>query len=308
VSFYELLIFFHVFLLRIVNTTQHALRYKQEGCSSFTSGTYFSFERDGSKPVDGSHSSTSPTAFRNCRTVFPGRSGALAHTADSSYLSSLISAHLPFETLASLAFMFNFHDRLRQKFSVQLTDESSRISSHWSPGFSLESVGVSQVVAIPCVDGRAIEISVSITVPSGNLSSYTKIVRLCPKYVLVNKLERPIRLWQDSSTLHSSFIDFGESSFNSGNQPRSKNTSSSNVNFVGTRSSSIDRETGISPGTLAHRAALYVTSARPDEVLPFILPDSRAERHLRFDLGDNWRLTSSIKADVPANYGNRFCL
>lgn len=285
----------------IVNTTQHALRYKQEGCSSFIGGTYFSTERDGTKSVDGSRS---PTSIKNCTTVFPGQSGALARAADAIELSNLISPHVSFDSLASLAFMFNFHERVRQKLSIQVANDDTYMTSNWSLGFSLESVGVSQVVAIPFSDGRALEISVSITVPPGNLSSYTKVVRLCPKYILINKLERPIRLWQDSSTLHSSFIDFGELSFNSDNQSTGKKSSSSDIILLDTKFSSLDRDTGISPGTLAHRTALYVTSVGPAEVVPFVLPDSRAERHLRFDFGDHWRLTSSIMADIPANYGN----
>ena len=286
----------------IVNTTEHALRYKQDGCPSFASGTYFSSARNGSKPVDGSHYSSSRAFVRENRSIFPGRKGALSHAGDSSELASLTSTSVPLDTLASLAFMFNFHERVRKKLSLQLTDEDSQFSSSWSPGFSLDSIGVSQVVAIPCVDGRALEISVSITVPMGNLSSYTKIVRLRPRYVLVNKLERPIRLWQDSSILHSSFGYFGESSFTFS---ESRNKANSYATLIGTGSGLIDRDTGISSGTLAHRSALYVTSARSSELLPFFLPDTRLERHLRFDFGSNWRLTSSVKADVPGNYGER---
>jgi hypothetical protein len=161
---------------------------------------------------------------------------------------------------------------------------------------------VSQVVAIPCGDGRALEISVSITVPLGNLSSYTKIVRLCPRYVLVNMLERPIRLWQDSSTLHPSSSDFVESSFIFNHSFESKSASSPYANLLGARFVLIDRDKVMPLGMLAHRSALYVTSVSPSELLPFFLPDTRSERHLRFDFGADWRLTSSIKADVPANY------
>ena len=44
-----------------------------------------------------------------------------------------------------------------------------------------------------------LEISVTVNVAPGILSGYTNIVRFFPRYVLFNRLERPIRLWQDSS-------------------------------------------------------------------------------------------------------------
>ena len=90
----------------------------------------------------------------------------------------------------------------------------------------------------------------------GNLSSYTKIVRLCPRYVLVNMLERPIRLWQDSSTLRPSFSDFGESSFIFNHSFESKSASSPYANLLGARSVLIDRDKVMPPGMLAHRSAL----------------------------------------------------
>jgi len=146
-------------------------------------------------------------------------------------------------------------------------------------------------------------------VPPGNMSSYTKIVRLCPRYVLVNMLERPIRLWQDSSILHSSFSVSDGSFFASNLRSENEEEPCPYDCLFGRWSGLIDRDTGISPMTLAHRSALYVTTARPSQLVPFFLPDTRSERHLRLDFGGNWRLTSSIQADVPANYGKMvFCL
>ena len=48
-----------------------------------------------------------------------------------------------------------------------------------------------------------VELSATVNVAPGFLSGYTKIVRLCPRYAIYNRLERPIRLWQDSSTIRS---------------------------------------------------------------------------------------------------------
>lgn len=50
-----------------------------------------------------------------------------------------------------------------------------------------------------CKDGRSLELSLSVEVGPGSLSQYTKIIRFLPRYVIFNRLDRPIRLWQDSS-------------------------------------------------------------------------------------------------------------
>ena len=46
-----------------------------------------------------------------------------------------------------------------------------------------------------------LELSATITSAPGFLSGYTKIVRFCPRYAIYNRLDRPIRLWQDSSII-----------------------------------------------------------------------------------------------------------
>lgn len=43
-----------------------------------------------------------------------------------------------------------------------------------------------------CKNGRGLEVSVSVGIAPGRLSNYTKIVRICPRYVIVNQLSRPI--------------------------------------------------------------------------------------------------------------------
>lgn len=50
-----------------------------------------------------------------------------------------------------------------------------------------------------CKDGKALELTVAVTLAPGILSGYTKIVRFLPRYVFVNTLPYPLRLWQDSS-------------------------------------------------------------------------------------------------------------
>ncbi len=166
----------------IVNTTEHSLRYKQDKGKSFVSGTVISPGKDGSKPVDGSnrnyHMHHKVQAARrqssrrvmiavpeemessliNSKTIFAGTPGALATAPGRcdlkpSELTQLIDRELSLERMSQIAFMFNFHDEGlsigHQMLSVQMHDGSGEweYSSDWSRGFSLESVGFSQVVA-----------------------------------------------------------------------------------------------------------------------------------------------------------------
>jgi hypothetical protein len=160
----------------VVNTTEHALRYKQEKGKSFVSGTVTSPSHDGSRPVDGSNRNyrnrhkmlssrrlsadeyANPSKVPlNSETIFSGTPGALATAhgrcdLPASQLSKLLEKDIPLETLAKLAFMFNFHEDVlsigHQTLCVQLYDGTgvSNYASDWSRGFSLDSVGFSQVV------------------------------------------------------------------------------------------------------------------------------------------------------------------
>jgi len=161
--------------LWIVNTTEHALTYKQEKGASFVSGTVVSPAKDGSRPVDDSdrnyikdsrgHASRGPPAHemrpatsqevRRRKGIFAGTPGALATSPgrrprSPESIISLLDKDLPLETLTEVAFMFNFQlDMLSIfKLCVQLSDGTgnSRYSSAWSQGFSLDSVGVNQIV------------------------------------------------------------------------------------------------------------------------------------------------------------------
>lgn len=58
----------------------------------------------------------------------------------------------------------------------------------------------------------------------------------------------------------------------------------------------------IPSGTTAHRSALYIKTVAPSEVLPFFLPDTRAERQLRLDLGGIWNISASFSSDLPGEH------
>ena len=133
-----------------------------------------SFGKDGSKPVDGSYRNdteededlVSETSLDSLKTVFSGRPGALSmlekmcnNAAEPALVAALISEALPLHVVSRLAFMFNFQDSISlggvqqllegsNNLCIQMADTSihSRYTSAWSSGFSLSSVGVTQIV------------------------------------------------------------------------------------------------------------------------------------------------------------------
>ena len=227
---------------------------------------------------------------------------------------------IPLQQIASMAFMFNFRDFLsiggyERKLSIQLADPTggSQYCSDWSNGVSLESVGVSQTISMHCMDGRHLEIAMTTRVAPGRLSAYTKIVRLSPKYVLVNQLEKPIRLWQDSSLMHPSKPLDGFKSSNTNREPhhwrekskdRFSNEAMRKYDFLFGRVAQLDYRKGtkMRHGTVADRAALYITTAGKGELIPFFLPDTKVDRELRIDLGRRWNLTASFPSDVICDH------
>ena len=149
----------------IVNSTEHSLRYKQDKSHQFVSGTVLSRDRDGSMPVDGGNAGwidntrtqNGDVQPLNRGTIFAGTPGALATSMgrcslSPSEVSSIVDRNMSLEHMAKLAFMFNFHEGALtmggQKLCIQLFDgtEQSKYQSDWSRGFSLGSVGFSQVV------------------------------------------------------------------------------------------------------------------------------------------------------------------
>jgi hypothetical protein len=153
----------------IVNATEHCLRYKQENGTSFVSGTVSAPDRDGSILLSGGRAHVnrerrpSDDSTETCRpmnegTVFSGTPGALATSPGRCELPpeqvlSLLETDLPIDHLTKIAFMYNFNEGVlsmgHQKLCVQLWDGTgaTQYASDWSAGFSLDSVGISHVVA-----------------------------------------------------------------------------------------------------------------------------------------------------------------
>ena len=314
----------------IVNTTEYALRYKQEKSMNFVSGTIKSARKDGSKPVDSSkRNSIIDDSFQ--KTIFPGQPGALFGAKDKfgeDYLdqyTTLLGMDIPLEQIANIAFMFNYGGSHRfggnERFSIKLTDPYWRSDrcSEWSRGFSLDSVGVTQVVGMHCADGRQLEVAAVVAVAPGVLSKYTKIVRICPRYVLINQLTRPIRLWQDSSLVHPSRVLDASKDASRGREhpnwrPKPSSSKGNDVldadlalcqyDFLFGQPTPLDYQpdTNMPKKTVAHASAFYITTAACGDPIPFHLPDTRADRELRIDLGPNWNLSASFPADIISDY------
>jgi len=160
-----------------------------------------------------------------------------------------------------------------------------------------------------CKDGRALELTVSVTLAPGFLSGYTKIVRFLPRYIFINTLPYAVRLWQDSSIFRPPASDNtmnaieGERKWRSNTGKRSLRKVNQYETLFARQTVLDERKVGTIPGgTRAHPSALYVTSIGQSEVVPFNLPDSRGERQLRVGLGGLWNLTASVSADVQGEH------
>lgn len=145
----------------ILNTTEHCLRYKQENSNNFVSGTAHSPDRDGSAQLYGNEFLIQKSRLGDLltnRTIFGGKPGALATFPGQcrlppSRVAHLLDSNLAHEELSQLAFMFDFQEGSiltigQQKLCVQLGDGTGTTTyeSNWSRGFSLESVGIPQIV------------------------------------------------------------------------------------------------------------------------------------------------------------------
>ena len=165
-----------------------------------------------------------------------------------------------------------------------------------------------------CADGRALELTVVVQTAPGALSGYTKIVHILPRYIAVNHLSYPARLWQDNSSFRPPTADVmsgsggqGSSTWKLDSHKSGKNDHKKvnqyeslwgrEVNVL------LDERNGDLPnGTTARETALYITSLPVSAWRPFNLPDSRRDRQLRIGQGALWNLTSSISADSPGEH------
>jgi hypothetical protein len=131
-------------------------------------------------------------------TCFPGCKPALHNTYSkeiplTSMLCELLR-ELPFEEIVDLACMFNYNDDERLLFNRKVVVQLD--SSEWSKPFNLDSVGVNQVLKVDQLETGSLEIGFNIKIAPGRLAKYTKVVRLMPRFTVVNKLASNIKLMQ----------------------------------------------------------------------------------------------------------------
>jgi hypothetical protein len=131
--------------------------------------------------------------------VFPGCQGPLHYSRHKEVpLDSVLCAlfhELSFKQSLSLAYMFNFQEEsgilaTKSAVKVQLDD------SEWSRSFSLNSVGVNQVLSIDHSSRGMLEVGLKIKSAPGKLSKYTKVVRFTPRFIFVNRLPVNLKICQ----------------------------------------------------------------------------------------------------------------
>ena len=164
-----------------------------------------------------------------------------------------------------------------------------------------------------CKDGRKLEASVSISIAPGRLSNYTKIVRICPRYIVVNQLPRPIRLWQDNSIHHPNLaVEHSSKSTSESEKWVFSNTPHETPGGIINQYELLfgsptvidcsEEASDMDARTTAHRDACFIATVHPSELVAFHLPDTRLERLLRVDYGPSWYLSPSFAADIPGEY------
>jgi hypothetical protein len=155
-----------------------------------------------------------------------------------------------------------------------------------------------------CKDGRVLEVTLIVSVAPGILSSFTKIVRFLPQYIVVNTLSYPVRIWQDCSTSYELDHYGGERSRWRYKTKKRKRSKVNQYEALWGRETRLDDRVHDSSmsWTSARKTAVYITTVLPNEFMPFCLPDTRRERQLRVDIGKPWSLTPSFPADVAGGH------
>jgi hypothetical protein len=147
--------------------------------------------------------------------VFPGCSGPLHPTVSREVLLespfSALFNDLSFDQILSLAYMFNFQESgiLSNKGSVKFQFEDSE---DWSKSVSLLSVGVNQAISVGHELKGALEVGLKIRNGPGKLAKYTKIVRLTPRFIIVNRIDTTLKVCQIDTFQNNNYIEIEVSS------------------------------------------------------------------------------------------------
>jgi hypothetical protein len=130
--------------------------------------------------------------------VFPGCYGPLHSVNNKEFAIDSTLGHqlqeLTFNETVDLSYMFNYIEpqgRLgKKRVKVQLDD------TNWSRPFSLDSVGVNQMLTVNNPARGCMEMGFKISVAPGRLAKYTKILRFLPRFSIVNKLPVSLKILQ----------------------------------------------------------------------------------------------------------------
>jgi hypothetical protein len=121
-----------------------------------------------------------------------------------STISNLFN-DLTFDQITSLAYLFNLEDDggiLSNSGVVKVQLDGS----DWSKSISLRSVGVNQSVSVAHEDKGCLEVGLKIKSAPGKFAPYTKIVRLTPRFIVVNRINGILKVCQVGS-FHSDLIE-----------------------------------------------------------------------------------------------------
>ena len=166
-----------------------------------------------------------PSGYTTVHLGSPGplHSSQIREIPNNSPLKDLMKDSLSFDDIVSLAAMFNFADEgwlIGQRKVVAQLDESD-----WSAPFSLRSIEVTQLLSVEDRTHGSLEASFKIKGAPGKLGKYTKIIRFCPRFIVVNKLPMAVVLTQ-RTLLEANWRDQNEEVVSGGNQNRESRASS----------------------------------------------------------------------------------
>jgi len=138
--------------------------------------------------------------------LFPGEAGLQEFhmktkqrlkSSPTTGLSTRFTDCFDMEELCQASFMFNFGDDSvlsigQRRLQVKVNN------SNWSKGFSLDTVGVNQILTVRHPSVGNLDLGFIINLAPGRLGQFTKIVYFCPRYVLWNRHNLPLCLVPDS--------------------------------------------------------------------------------------------------------------
>jgi hypothetical protein len=110
----------------------------------------------------------------------------------------------------------------------------------------------------------------------------------------------PVRLWQDNSIFHPlsslSGAAQGETKWRLKQRSSEKNNIYENL-WGKVAALDNDLEGKMPLVTTASQSATYIDSLDTSDLAPFVLPDTRGDRVIRFDFGGSYKLTASVSVD-----------